>query len=71
MKKLFAIAFITLMATACSNNGKTEEQEKIERDSLDKVQLDINQHYVDSIEKAADLQEQESESQADSVQKSE
>jgi hypothetical protein len=51
MKKLFLMSAVTLLAVACSN-GKTEVQEEEKRDSIDNVQVDENQRFVDSLEKA-------------------
>jgi len=52
MKKLILFTYVAISAAACNNNAKTEEQEKIERDSSDNVQISKDQLYVDSIMKS-------------------
>ena len=57
MKKLILLTCVAISAVACNNNAKTEEQEKIERDSTDNVQISKDQLYVDSIMKAQEAQQ--------------
>ena len=57
MKKLILFTCVAISAVACNNNAKTEEQEKIERDSTDNVQISKDQLYVDSIMKAQEAQQ--------------
>ena len=57
MKKLILFTCVAISAVACNNNAKTEEQEKIERDSTDNVQISKDQLYVDSIMKAKEAQQ--------------
>lgn len=52
MKKIFIYTVWAVSVAACSNNAKTEEQEKKERDSIDAAQKAVDQHYVDSIMQA-------------------
>ena len=64
MKKLILFTCVAISAAACNNNAKTEEQEKIERDSLDHAQETIDQHYVDSMIMAQETQPSSSDSSA-------
>jgi hypothetical protein len=52
MKKILFISAICLSAAACSNNAKIEAEEAHKRDSIDNIQVDANQRFVDSLEKA-------------------
>ena len=65
MKKLILFTCVAISAVACNNNAKTEEQEKIERDSTDNVQISKDQLYVDSIMKAQDAQQSNTNSGAE------
>ena len=65
MKKLILFTCVAISAAACNNNAKTEEQEKIERDSADNVQISKDQLYVDSIMKAQEAQESNTNSGAE------
>ena len=64
MKKLILFTCVAISAAACNNNAKTEEQEKIERDSMDNVQEAIDQHYVDSMIAAQEAQQSNTDSSA-------
>ena len=64
MKKLILFICVAISATACNNNAKTEEQEKIERDSIDNVQEANDQHYVDSMIAAQEAQQSSIDSSA-------
>jgi PBP1b-binding outer membrane lipoprotein LpoB len=57
MKKFLLLASVALFFNACSNEAKTEEQEQKERDSIDQVQLEKNQHMVDSIMQEAEMKD--------------
>lgn len=65
MKKLILFTCVAISAVACNNNSKTEEQEKIERDSTDNVQISKDQLYVDSIMKAQEAQQSNTNSGAE------
>jgi len=65
MKKLILFTCVAISAAACNNNAKTEEQEKIERDSADNVQMSKDQLYVDSIMKAQEAQQSNTNSGAE------
>mgnify|MGYP000197364675 CR=1 FL=1 len=65
MKKLILFTCVAISAAACNNNAKTEEQEKIERDSSDNVQISKDQLYVDSIMKAQEAQQSNTSSGAE------
>ena len=65
MKKLILFTCVAISAAACNNNAKTEEQEKIERDSSDNVQISKDQLYVDSIMKAQEAQQSNTNSGAE------
>ncbi len=65
MKKLILFTCVAISAVACNNNAKTEEQEKIERDSTDNVQISKDQLYVDSIMKAQEAQQSNTNSGAE------
>jgi|LakMenEpi03Aug12_release.lakeMendotaPanAssembly.Ray.scaffolds.fasta_scaffold4351491_1 hypothetical protein len=65
MKKLILFTCVAISAAACNNNAKTEEQEKIERDSADNVQISKDQLYVDSIMKAQEAQQSNTNSGAE------
>lgn len=65
MKKLILFTCVAISAVACNNNAKTEEQEKIERDSTDNVQISKDQLYVDSIMKAQEAQQSNTNSSAE------
>ncbi len=51
MKKLIVFSCLLCLTLSCGSS-KSEEQEIKQRDCLDKIQVDKNQRYVDSIMKA-------------------
>lgn len=57
MKRFILFSALIMTALACNNSAKTEEQEEKERDSTDKVQVDKDQRYVDSIMNAEEEKE--------------
>lgn len=57
MKRIILFSTLILTAIACKSGSKTEQQEEKERDSTDKVQVDKDQRYVDSIMKAEEENE--------------
>jgi len=57
MKRIILFSALIITALACNSSSKTEEQEEKERDSTDKVQVDKDQRYVDSIMKAEEEKE--------------
>jgi hypothetical protein len=62
MKKLILFTCLAISAAACNNNAKTEEQEKLERDSSAEVTEVQNQHYVDSMMMAQEALQSDSDS---------
>lgn len=57
MKRIVLFSTLIITALACNSSAKTEQQEEKERDSTDKVQVDKDQRYVDSIMKAEEEKE--------------
>lgn len=57
MKKLFLLFTVIGTLAACSSNPNTEAQEQASRDSIDEIQKDANQRFVDSLEQADRMRE--------------
>lgn len=59
MKKLFLLFTVIGTLAACSSSPNTEAQEQATRDSIDEIQKDANQRFVDSLEQADRMREAE------------